>query len=726
MEGLCNDLKKENANEDKKYISIDDLKDWSNRVIFSPNATGKTRVTNALKLKLSHLNVQVFTSKSISDLVNTSTKDIYIGKSSKKQLENNNLNTKYDNPREFADLLNKYYGTTTATKLREESAIFGYFDFTNYRRLIEIFSRLKSYTSNNGKIDNYWEVDRLINSTLLKKIQKLKPPKSVDNMIKTIVPEIIIESFKNINEYIKLYKLYICPLCGHEYKSFDELREIVKDFISQYTSAEKSDLNNQINEVWIDFKKQYNKDSKLWNYLNNNDFLSISDRFTVLISYVELFDKVASSFLDDLIIIYPTITEDYSVYKDNTIIIDEEKTAILNKKEFQNDVIKRFLDLVPLPNNIIPVFNKKSELEVTIDGIKNKPYDVLSDSELKRLSLAVLFATIKYNDVDYLILDDPVDSYDDHNIVKASEYIGTFLTESSISWTIFSHFYESLFYILENVKIDSVDVFLRDPDYIYNPTHDRVPPIIYFSLPTDSFQTLRDNEIELLRKSLEVDNSNDLYMQKDFMMLSFLGTYRSIILSISNHFKKSTAYIAVKSKTRKIEASYLHYNEKTPLTLGDVEQLYKDWYDNISATGYFQNDYINSILQINDVRTDLLNIKGYRKILCNNPLLKAILFKILSVTESKYLIEKKLINEMKINGESAKSIKRIIEKCMLGNKISSAIVIDSTKYAKFSAIFNKYKNLINDYSHSAIRMVPPYLSMSVYELSQLVADVNSL
>lgn len=37
------------TSNNRRYISIEDFKDWSNRIIFSPNATGKTRVTNALK-----------------------------------------------------------------------------------------------------------------------------------------------------------------------------------------------------------------------------------------------------------------------------------------------------------------------------------------------------------------------------------------------------------------------------------------------------------------------------------------------------------------------------------------------------------------------------------------------------------------------------------------------------------------------------------------------------
>ncbi len=720
------ELEKLNA-KIKKYISVDDFEDWSNRVIFSPNATGKTRVTNALKKKLSHLNVQVFTSKAIADLVNTSTKDIYIGKSSSKQLENSNLVAKYDNPEVFADLLNKYYGTTTATKLRDNSAIFGYFEFTNYRRLMDIFSRIKSYSSNDKEIQNFWEIDKLIQPNLVKSIQKLKPPKVIKDIIRTVVPTSILDSLKNIGEYINLYMLHICPVCGHDYDSYDDLRETVDNFINQYTTAEKDDLNNHVNEVWIEFKKIYSKDSPLWNHLKDVESTLITDRFTILVTYVELFNMVVKSFLNNLIMMFPTIDEDYIVYKQNTNVIDEEKEAILNKKEFQDNVIQRLQDLVPLPNNIVPMFNKKSELEITIDGNKNKPYDVLSDSELKRLSLAVLFASIEFNDVVYLILDDPVDSYDDHNIVKASEYIGTFLSENkNIQWTIFSHFYDSLYYILESVKTDTVDVFLRDPDFIYNPTRDRIPPIIYFSLSTDAFKTLRDNEIELLRKSMEVDSTDQLYLQKDFMMLSFLGTYRSIILSINNHFKKSTSYTLVKSKTRKFEASYLHYNEKVPLTTADIEQLYKDWYDNISLTGYFYNEYFDPTLQINSLRTDLLNKVGYRRINANNPLLKTILFKILSVTESKYNIEKKLIDEMKLNGETRTSIKGVINTCMLGNKINYALALSPGKYEKFNVLYLKYKNLINDYSHSTIRMVPPYLSMSVYELSQLVADISVL
>jgi len=721
-------MEKENTDKIRKYITIDDFEDWANRVVFSPNATGKTRVTNALKSKLAHLNIQVFTSKAISDLVNTSTKDIYIGKSSKRQLENTGLVSKYENPEIFADKLNKYYGTTTASKLRETSAIFGYFEFTNYRRLMDIISRLKSYSTEKEGINDYWKFDMTISSNLVKRIQKLKPPKEiVDDTIKTVVPTSVLESLKSVSEYINLYKLYICPLCGQNYDSYDNLREIVENIINQYTIVEKDDLNNQINEAWIDLKRIHGKDSYLWTYLYNIDSTLITDRFAILISYVDLFNKVVSSFLNELISLFPAITEDYLTFKQNTNIIDEEKELILNKKEFQENVITRFKELVPLPNNIAPQFNKKSELEITIDGIKNKPYDVLSDSELKRLSLAVLFASIEHNDVDYLILDDPVDSYDDHNIIKASEYIGTFLAKhKKIQWTIFSHFYDSLYYILESIKTDKVDVFLRDPDFIYNPSHDRIPPIIKFTLSTDEFKALRDNEIELLRKSLEADSTSDLYMEKDFMMLSFFGTYRAIILSINNYFKKSIAYTSVKSTTRKVEASYLHYNAKTHVTMGDLEQLYKDWYDNISPIGYFHNEVIDPTLSINSVRSTLLSTKGYRTIICKNPLLKTILFKILSVTESKYCIEKKLIDEMKLNGETTISIKGVIGTCMLGDKINYALSINPVKYAKFYTLYMKYRNLINDYSHSTVRMVPPYLSMSVHELSQLIIDIKSI
>ena len=289
-----------------------------------------------------------------------------------------------------------------------------------------------------------------------------------------------------------------------------------------------------------------------------------------------------------------------------------------------------------------------------------------------------------------------------------------------------SHFFDSLFYILNASESLEVEVFLKDPNFIYNPTPNHIPPILKFSISTDAFNTLRDNEIELLRKTMEATATDDLYMQKEFSMLSFFGTFRAIILNINKYYKKSKAFNLVEPRTKKIEGNYLHYNEKTKQTMAELEYIYTKWYNNISPKGYFFTEFVNPLLDLITERTNLINQIGYPNIRCTNPLLKVILFKILSVSESKYLIEKKLIEQMKSNNETLININNVIETHMLGRKINLAMSINSEKYLKFQQLHSKYRNLINDYSHSTIRMVPPYLSMSVYELSQLVSDIDLL
>ena len=157
----------------------------------------------------------------------------------------------------FADRLNKNYGTTIANSLKEKSCVFRYFNFSNYRRLIEIYERLNEYSQNNyDNLSEFWELDKIIDADLVKQIKKLKPPKNLSENIRALVPKITLDSLFNVKEYIDLYKIYKCPLCGFEFNDYELLSESVKEILKQYTSTEVNEVNNLVDECWMDFKRK--------------------------------------------------------------------------------------------------------------------------------------------------------------------------------------------------------------------------------------------------------------------------------------------------------------------------------------------------------------------------------------------------------------------------------------------------------------------------------------
>ena len=369
-------------------------------------------------------------------------------------------------------------------------------------------------------------------------------------------------------------------------------------------------------------------------------------------------------------------------------------------------------------------------------------YQTLSESEIKRFALVVLHAMIHYGKYDYIILDDPIDSYDDYYLLIACSYIKEILEEKKLlGWYIFTNNYDALRILSSILKCDSI-TFYDDPDCIFSSLPMQT---LSFVSTYKEVQSASQNEVVTL---FDYVKTNKAEIDPELGFITFIITLRNMNATIFNTFEN----VNVTSKTKKaITKNTLFATQLKSY----VEHYYMHYDPNPDVNGInSHSNNIDTIYQIYNMITRFKNsitsnlsgnlgpIEKMRESLAKKPfltlsgskLINLICKKITIISFLKYEFEKLLITKLGTSFRFVQSdIDTIVTTKCLGHKLNKAKAINiGSGYCakrfldKYDKIFDKYSVLINSFDHAFELMFPPYIMTSIKDIKKFNEDIEEL
>lgn len=703
-------------------IDEKDYTSWENKIILAPNASGKSRTSRKLYEKSNKEKTKLFSQEKINELISVNAKQIFVGENSKIMLENNKIIETIEKSDFLRKFIKKEYAVTSTSKLKEKSLFFNKLDIKNLKSFDffqVLYDKVEKVEIKEIINENTIENDKKYNIPLIKDIEEHILPTEDDlelnndenQDLSKILPKEIIDYLNRLRDYTQDNNLKQCILCGNERE--DILDEITST-IETYTPEDKENLLQTINILFSKYKNQ-EKDSSL------EEIINISEKILLLKEYLSKAEENNTAMVNyflNIEIENLKLREYIEIYKRNETKIKENIKNNSEREMFEKIVISEFESLVTLPQNI-KIYFENGIITLKVDGEPQIISDVLSTSEIKRLGLAVLNAEINSSIIDYVIFDDPIDSYDDYYIRIASNYIAKMLTEGKIKYTVFTHLYELCYYVSTmpgNSKY-KYDVYYQNPSYKIGEKGKTINDGLLDKrqLKSNQIKELNQNELILFHSLYKSEN-----VDKKFLLVSMFPTIRSLINDINKKVQKIN-YINndVTSKCDLIEEKYLHYSLSEDVNINDLIIL---------SINLFKGNTIpleeegNKLIEI---RKEYLQ-KSLLQISCENPIIKSILYKMLRIQECKYKMEEKINDIFKANNKN-NLLSELEETHTLGRKLEFALEkIDVPELRKLSEIHMKYSTLINDYSHGFTRMISPYLMTSSYDLAKLEYEIENL
>ena len=520
----------------------------------------------------------------------------------------------------------------------------------------------------------------------------------------------------------------ICPLCGHEYKNNRELKNAIKKMLKKYIiSSDVYDYESCIDYLnTLDgintflgfdyFKTNYTSEISIDLLLDN---MNIIDEF--LLSYSNTIVKKIDEAINQQL---------YEKYKRNKVAIDKEDGLRRNNNNFCENVVRTLNELITLPDNFI--FKAKDDKVEIVDSL-GKPIDpkeFLSESEQRRMCISIVFAEIRQRQLQYIVFDDPVDSNDDYYFDISVNVIGDLLLQNqSLNWIVLTHEFRMVSILSERCRL-SDDEFTHNIDFLFylpDPSFSgsNIPPFSLIKSKADSLNFLNEHETIIFKKIFM--GVTGYQCDKELALLPSFNAARNLyndILKnhrISKHELRSLCHtIATGNK------SYEHYKngKKRIMRLSTLFTMNKLMYDAINASYY-----TNSRVYASNFRHNYISTISYSSVHCDNSILKYILFAMIRVMNSHYLFEKKLAQWAFSNAPSF-SYTNYESALMIYNKLkyveSICPSIKTIDLAKYKNCFAKWRGLLNDFAHSASRMVPPYLTISPMEMYKLETQIKIL
>ncbi len=444
-----------------------------------------------------------------------------------------------------------------------------------------------------------------------------------------------------------------------------------------------------------------------------------------------------------------TIKELKKKYDDNRKKIDGEKNNITNINRFTSFIINELHNIISIDNNVEfkPVPNK---LEVTITNIAENHivslYDVLSESEIKRFSLVVLRALIRYGKYDSLILDDPIDSYDDYYLLIACDYVKNIVKEVKLNnWYILTNNFNALLNISGVLKCDSI-IYYYNPDDIFTNNNFVISS---FDATYKEIDTVSKSELQLLHQYLR----GRLGADDELSYVSLIVTLRNFKTLILNNYDRVFVKKGIKTGTppkyyidedymsdvkKYIEHYYMHYDEKNDVTTGinsnsiEVKRIV-DLYDRVcKVNNVIMTRYSGDNGSLCSMRENVA--KRPFALLTGSKIINLIFIKICIVSYLKYEFEKQLIIKLKnVFGFSPTELDDICNVNSLGKKINKASEINTLSsrgadiyIEEYLKVYESNKLLFNLFDHALEQMFPPYIATNVKDIKRFRLEMEEL
>lgn len=740
----------------KEYVN-----EWKNKLVFAPNGFGKTtsskRILNELETK-NPGSTLLFTRRKMDDLLNFNKNTFYFGEESKMRLENSEIEKKFSKTSSFKQFVKKYYGVTSASNLKSNSFYFNTVGSSNLSLTFLLHSEHKI----SGEITNENEILSLdkelkydLFSSIPLDIDKIKKPKRGSR--KVVINQNIYEYLDELRKYCESLGLSKCPLCGKNFKNSDNLRKAIAKTFSYYVILDPNNHSDLVEQIYDSLYMAYsssNFDVLKGMFVNeNNVTIDFTDKVATVVNFSNIcknHKESMCSIIRDLDVDGEKAGEMADRFISNQKDI-EKLSKSLNKSKMLSFIESEFRKIANLDSSIKFVKDANNlSISLVIDK-ESKPIDapdVLSESEAKRLALAVLRAMIKYGKYDCLILDDPLDSYDDYYMSIVCNYIATLLKEKKLkSYYLFTNNNVALFKLSSLLKTSSI-ILYENPDLVFEKSKSSgLLPVSSFSIIEASYkeiQFINQSEINLLNVFLNTrDSSRDsVGFDIDLSYVAFLTTIRNIKSEVLKKIKNLKLLNDESTKKFQddvestIEHCYMHYEPDNAKKLNSLSITVSDVYDLFDALIKVKN------LRIHSFKTDITNLNAKRLEQCEKPfalhsgskLLNLIFKKIIFISQLKFEFEETMIDKLWHNfGFSKVDIEKIVNTNTTGKKLGKIKSLnkkyDGTANAfidECNRIYCDYSSMVNEFDHAMALMFPPYLNTRIIDIIKYKDSLDDL
>lgn len=742
-------------------FNISFVNSWNRKIVYAPNGFGKT--TNAIKIH-EYITSQggsplLFTRKRIESLVENYGNAIYFGDTANNAKNNEKINKEYAESNAIKQFFKQNYSSIAVNKLKQKSLFFrisgikkldAFSDIVGLEFGDTAFFSLRDavYYDKLLDVDIFYEAKNLINiKSTIKKQKAFKTIKLVD--------ESIIEYLDELREYIEKNEDSRCPLCGKHFSTKEKLLEAVSRRRKKYRALDTDNTYNllcslvdRIYQLFI--KNNFESDAFAFNAEQTDTIKGMLD---VLADYIVFCNKTIDSmlyYLGNIEIERAVLLKDIkNQYLENQFKIAKERTNIKNVSGFTNFIIKEIRSIVYIDSNLafLPVPNK---LEITVykDNLPvNSIYDFLSESEIKRFSLVVLRAMIKYGQHNTLILDDPIDSYDDYYMLVACNYISCVVNEAKLTnWFILTNNFTALSNLSQILKCDSL-IYYYSPDDIFTNNDFSID---CFASTFQEVSCISKNELQLLRDYLKgsLNTDSDLaYIAFIVTLRNFkslvLANYDKLLIKTGRKVSGAPARYDTDSNYQHdvkalVEHYYMHYDFNTDSTFGidsntlEVSRII-DLYNRVCKAKqtlvlrYAGNSGSLGLFRETVSKTPFASLAGSR-------LINLVLMKICIVSYLKYEFEKLLIQKLITRYSYVSSdIQLVIDSQSLGKKIDKAKELSRNQLygaelflKEYNEIYEENRLLFNLFDHGLEQMFPPYIATNVKDIKRFRLEIDNL
>lgn len=736
------------------------IPDWRNKIVYMPNGGGKTTSASLLKndLRITEgVYVDLFTRRTIENLIfigDSKYNEIYFGFDAERIRKRDELSKIISDASPIGKFVKEVYSETNAKKAREKSFYCAVSSASNLKDKPIRYSKPRVASEidfDNDEVLN--ELDGCLDPNIYfsgKKINK----DVVKNKIISLdwdsdycIPEEQFEEILDLYCYCILYKVKTCLLCGHEYRSYRTLKNRIDAHFSKLSKMENSSVTNDV----LSLSRQIYLKSKVSPILNK--LFPLKERtlnacLRDILLYVRLCDLtlyyISKRLLNQKTINNKSVDECATELEK---IENEIKNHASNRKRvnsFNNYLIKEINNFIRLPKEIsISALEGNYGLSFKIDNKKINPYETFSESEIKRFALVALKAEIHFGKINTLILDDPVDSYDDYNKVICIDYISDICKMSKlISCYILSNDFEAIFRLSKQCK---KDVIFYLPDFGTKLGGTDIGGLIRINCDKNDVELISKNEIVFFSK-LVGEKQNYLFNYESLLTALILScrNFNTEVFSKLSRIKidKSNGSTTVIDSTwqndvsERIVAKVEHFipyssnptSNSLTITFGEVCDCFARLSKN-KKTFPFLNKTDTRLFY--DVRKNIAESSfvfgdGYSGVL--NYISK----KMVIVSHVKFMLEKKLIDKIETE-YGTKFAATVVGVKTLGKKITAARIIDKANGNKaesfletVSDIHEKYSTLYNLFDHGLTEQFSPYLPASNFDINNFYLEVEAL
>lgn len=743
------------------------LTEWNKTIIYAPNGFGKT--TNSIKmadeLRKDGKKVKLFTNKSLEDLIDEFNDEFFLGSTAKMQTKKKRIEESIEKAKPFVAGL----GAKSLTAAVKSSFVLMFYHVTkasdkpklikkNVSRIMEKYADYDNSVIESIDVSLDYALYLDIKSFIDKydaydKIEK-------DELDDLYVDQETKDNIFSILLYSKLNHFKTCLLCGKSYRNYNSLIRHIENHYSQLKIIENENAVREMNSLvkrLILFKGK--TDNPIIKKTFNDIELNTSKRksFIALKLYIQLC-------MDNVFLMSNKIGEITIPEEDDTIFgclakinkleskideIDGTTNKDLEKiNKFNVFVVNEIKSIIHPDDdiNILPLDGKKG-FTFKINNKKQSAKEFLSTSEFKRLVLVTLYAEIYFSDTDALILDDPIDSYDDYTKLLAIKYIKKILRLRRLhNWYILTNDFECVYNLSEIQKCDVI-FYLADPDYVYNGSSYN-----YWH------QKCTNKEVKKIGK-------NDLYFLVDFITTKktaysydpdLMFCAMSLPLrNINTEVIKKLKYLEIVTKTGKIDACWSnevkekivscfeHYrsnnyfmgtnmDRSNTLTIASVASLYvKTHNSNKNMPSAYNGDSRLMVTYRKNVAKRPFNSFRNNKY---SDVINYIFLKALMIETIKFEFEKKVVDKgysyfspgiIDAKMKKAFGLQSIISTISLLNK-STPVHGINTFVERCQQIHDDFSVMYNAIDHATTMMISPYLSISLRDIKSFKDRVDSL